>query len=834
MKYIASCGAVLLAAVPAAAQVCAPPFEGAVYSAATVDSPPVLADFDLDGDLDLATLTAYTDAVLLLENLGQGVLSEPTAVANLSPAVTELAAGDFDGDGDIDLAVGRTGSGGIRLLWNDGTGAFPSSGSVDTLQPSAPHVAAADLDGDGVADLVAGGPQALVVLLADAAGGFLPPVTATTALPLRDVLVGDNSGDSRPEVFAVTYASAFATLEVYANDGNGALLAPAFVAIGLLEAALALADFNADGRADFAAISADGSVVRTALYAGGGYPTLKQHFLASASLTQHLSAGPLSGDAFDDVYANGHVLRSLGNGDFESSTASHLLASYAAFGKLDADSLEDVVVQAAGDTDWIVWTPEPGKLAGAPRFPSPWALVSEPIAADLDDDGFSDFAAVGGLTIGSFMGSSAGFTGTQLLTPLEHAYDRMGGVGDLDLDGDLDAVVFQALAAEVAYGNGLGRFTQGFAAIPLSGIGLLREAAVFDANSDGWDDVVLSGAAAAGGALAVRLLHSAAGPLFVPAYFQTFPGEETDSGLATGDLDLDSERDLLLGGDVALRADGLGSFAQVSVPAVGAVATIADLDGDGDADLAGLDPLHSELRVALGQAGGFAIPVAYSAAPTSPLTAAKRLHAMEAGGGSALDLVATGAIIATVWHGDGAGGFARVESQRTGALTDAVPYDANADTRLDLVGIFGAGAPFFVGSVTLCLREAGAAFATIYGSGKPGANGIPVLAGSSPVLGAPAQLILGNGLPGAAPWLLVGFAPASQPFDGGQLSVLPSLALPLPAFDGTGQIALPLLLPDDPSLCGASAYFQALFQDPAAAGPYHTAQTRGLAWTFEF
>ncbi|MBT3416767.1 VCBS repeat-containing protein [Candidatus Woesearchaeota archaeon] len=92
------------------------------------------ADFDNDGDIDLATVKNYgTDKgiVSLYRNDGLGNYSLVGPIARVPlPAhrgAMGLAAADFDNDGDIDLATVKnygTDKGDITLYLNDGSDKF--------------------------------------------------------------------------------------------------------------------------------------------------------------------------------------------------------------------------------------------------------------------------------------------------------------------------------------------------------------------------------------------------------------------------------------------------------------------------------------------------------------------------------------------------------------------------------------------------------------------------------------------------------------------------------------------------------------------------------------
>lgn len=87
-----------------------------------VDAGPIVAaDFDLDGDADLATANQDSNDVSILQNSGTGFFGSPTSVSTgVSP--DGLAAGDLDGDGDADLATANQDSNNVSVLMNPGAG----------------------------------------------------------------------------------------------------------------------------------------------------------------------------------------------------------------------------------------------------------------------------------------------------------------------------------------------------------------------------------------------------------------------------------------------------------------------------------------------------------------------------------------------------------------------------------------------------------------------------------------------------------------------------------------------------------------------------------------
>lgn len=112
----------------------------------------VLEDFDRDGALDVATMDGGANAVSVLHGQGDG-----TFAANLPPIgvgleAAGLAAADFDLDGDVDLAVGW--KYGVRALLNQGDGTFVN-GHPQFFGYSNQMLVAGDFDLDGRPDLLA-------------------------------------------------------------------------------------------------------------------------------------------------------------------------------------------------------------------------------------------------------------------------------------------------------------------------------------------------------------------------------------------------------------------------------------------------------------------------------------------------------------------------------------------------------------------------------------------------------------------------------------------------------------------------------------------------------
>jgi len=124
----------------------------AIFSVGTYPRAVAVADFNKDGNLDVAVANGLSDDVTALFGDGKGDLVNPVEVP-LVPggAPAALATGDFNGDGNPDLAVAMAGTDLTAVLYGDGHGNF----TVDTIQTvqGSFALAAGSFDGSGLTGL---------------------------------------------------------------------------------------------------------------------------------------------------------------------------------------------------------------------------------------------------------------------------------------------------------------------------------------------------------------------------------------------------------------------------------------------------------------------------------------------------------------------------------------------------------------------------------------------------------------------------------------------------------------------------------------------------------
>src|SRR5262245_590070 len=164
----------------------------------------------------------------------------------------DVALRDFNGDGRLDFAVVNSNASFVSVGFGDGAGHFNLPVLYGGLVDIASSFAVGDLDGNGRDDLVVAVPfTGKLSTFLCAANGTCTLHGAFSAGPSpRRVALGDFNLDGRLDV-AVTNSSAVSpSFTALAGDGSGGLAGAVSTAVGGSPLAIAVSDFNADGRAD--------------------------------------------------------------------------------------------------------------------------------------------------------------------------------------------------------------------------------------------------------------------------------------------------------------------------------------------------------------------------------------------------------------------------------------------------------------------------------------------------------------------------------------------------------------------------------------------------------
>ena len=114
-----------------------------------------LGDIDNDGDIDIIAANGrhWPQQNRVFFNNGSGIytVSQPLYHTSETSYSTEIA--DFDGDGDLDVAVGNDMAPNTILL-KDGSGNFSIGGTFGVQYSPTRNLTVADIDQDGDADIL--------------------------------------------------------------------------------------------------------------------------------------------------------------------------------------------------------------------------------------------------------------------------------------------------------------------------------------------------------------------------------------------------------------------------------------------------------------------------------------------------------------------------------------------------------------------------------------------------------------------------------------------------------------------------------------------------------
>lgn len=598
------------------------------------------ADFDQDGKMDLAAATNSSGVVVVLGK-GNGTF---TVMSSGSTHIDSLAAGDFDGDGRLDLAA--VGGSALLMYRGAGDGSFaapkPLGGYVNG---PAKRMRATDLDGDGFLDILLV-EQFRVSVFYGTGTLALDRVDLYSPLGTASAATADFDGDGHVDV-AVSIGTANANVTVYHSDGaRGFTPMTTLPTVAGYPAALAVADFNKDGKSDLAV--ADSASARLSVWLGNGDGTFLAKPPTVGVAPVALDTSDFDGDGQVDVVAvngqqSGDATILLGSGDGTFTPGPRIPTGFASdvtATDVDGDTRPDLAF--ASTRSLVVVLNGPNTVFRTPSKvidTSPRSLR----ALDFDGDGILDLGSERGIQLGKGDGTF-GPLGDPGMFAIALVF------GDLDGDSKMDWVGLQAGNSVVTTrGDGKG----GHGAVTTVPVGFTPEhGALGDVDGDSHPDLVLVAANRA-----YVLLGNGAGGFGAP-----IQGNETfnyASSVAVADVDLDGKGDVLVGvgsNAVAVMKGGTGGIlgASTSLP-IGTLplgVTAIDVDGDAKVDIltGNVDGTVSILR---GKGGGaFAAPISLSTGSDSESIAFGDVDGD--GKGDVVVGVQSGAV---VFSGNSAGGF---------------------------------------------------------------------------------------------------------------------------------------------------------------------------------
>jgi hypothetical protein len=166
------------------------------YAMGEDPSAAVLADFNADGNVDVAVANSTAPAVHVRLGTGLGLFQalQPFDIPGLQGRALE--AFDFNRDGNQDLVVTGSGTGRVHLLIGAGTGGFSTVLGLPNGSLNSRAITVADFFGDTFPDLATANNQpGNVNVLSGLPGVFLSPMTQQVGTVPLHLAAGDFNGD---------------------------------------------------------------------------------------------------------------------------------------------------------------------------------------------------------------------------------------------------------------------------------------------------------------------------------------------------------------------------------------------------------------------------------------------------------------------------------------------------------------------------------------------------------------------------------------------------------------------------------------------------------------
>ncbi len=218
-----------------------------------------IADFDGDDDDDIIVTENYYHVARFLSNDGDGTFTVgPSYATGFSP--WGIAAADLDGDDDIDLAVALTG-GDMSIMLNNGDGSFASPVGYPGGGGSN-WIVAANLDGDTDIDVVmtTANTDSIAVYLNHSNGTFAPATMYQADSHPKSIIAADLDDDGDQEI--ITGNLGAGNISIFYNPGSGNLMPALNYNVGHGPWGIAGDDFDDDGDTDLAVTLSEDNMVR--------------------------------------------------------------------------------------------------------------------------------------------------------------------------------------------------------------------------------------------------------------------------------------------------------------------------------------------------------------------------------------------------------------------------------------------------------------------------------------------------------------------------------------------------------------------------------------------
>ena len=347
-------------------------------------------------------LLALSLLVCFANLFGQaGFCFTPTTALLSGAGPRTLVSADFNSDGNLDIATANHNSNSVAVFFGTGTGAFSSAtlyvvGTTPTI--SNPRLTKGDFNNDGKPDLATanelGGSQELSVLLNNGNGTFAAAVNYTAGnLPgfnmPQCLISNDFNNDSNADIALINMNGI--ALSVFLGNGTGSFPPCVNYSMAMMPLLVISDNFNNDAFDDLAI---SGSSVAILFGSASGTFSAASYYPNAGFF---LTSGDLNGDGFKDIATSTGVLLGSGSGTFSPAGNYATISGWGvACADYDGDGHKDLAVNTS-TTITLLQGLGTGYFGSSANFilnTSPAEMVS----ADLNNDTKPDLALGNGFS----------------------------------------------------------------------------------------------------------------------------------------------------------------------------------------------------------------------------------------------------------------------------------------------------------------------------------------------------------------------------------------------------------------------------------------------------